>query len=413
MTERQHRAVVVVGGGPAGLATLVEARRAGLDACLIEQRSQLHGPRRLIAAAHSSGADMCTDTVAWGIWGRELAVSTRSGPTRMLLADQVILATGAYERPAIFPGWSLPGVMTAGGARRLLEQGVAPGERVLVAGYGQWLATATAAMRSAGANVVASLHAAARPGRMVVRAEGECVLERAIVAPVDAEWSPRADTEQVVDVDTLVLAFGWLPESQLARLAGCAYSGSEYVHPAAVRDTWMRSSVPGIFVVGDSGGIGGPDVALEQGCLAGLGAAIDAGRVSEADASRRARPIVRRLTRHSGVDPGPRAGLFALADATTLVCRCEDVTAQQIADVLFDGSLEPAPAIAETRAGMGSCQGRNCASQIAAVISQHAGQPIQRVPPITPRPPVMPLPLGALAARPPEWAPLADRRRAG
>jgi thioredoxin reductase len=408
VTERQHREVIVVGGGPAGLGALVEARRAGLDACLIEQRSRMHGPRRLIAAAHSSGADMCTDTVAWGIWGRELAVSTRSGPTRLVVADQVILATGGYERPAIFPGWSLPGVMTAGGARRLLEQGVAPGQRVLVAGYGHWLAAAGEDMRAAGVNVVARLDAAARPGRMVVRAEGKRVLERAIVARVDADWRRRRGTEQVIDIDTLVLAFGLLPENQLARLAGCVYSGSEYVQPAAVRDSWMRSSASGIFVAGDSGGIAGPRVGLEQGRLAGLGAAIDAGVLREASAEQRARPIRRRLARHSVADPGPRPGLYALADADTLVCRCEDVTVRQIADVLFDGSLEPAPAIAETRAGMGSCQGRNCASHIAAVISHHAGQPIQRVPSITPRPPVVPLPLGALAERPPEWAPLAD-----
>jgi thioredoxin reductase len=404
MSARERRGLVVIGGGLAGLTATVEAQRAGLDTCLVEQRATLRGPRSLLSNVRT---DACLETVAWGMWGREVAVCSALGPTRVLVADQVILATGAYERPVAFPGWTLPGVMSAGGALRLLEQGASPGQRVLVAGFGCWVTAAAERLRSGGVHVVDVVDAAARAGRLVVRAEGDGALERVVVARVDAEWCPRAGTSQVVETDALVLAFGYLPENQLARLAGCLHEDSGYVSPRTVRDAWMRTSVPGVFVAGDAGGVVGPEAAIEQGRLAGLGAALAAGLLSENEADARARAIRRRLESVTEL-PRPRAGLYGLADADTLICRCEDVTAREITERLFEGSLEPGPVIAESRAAMGSCQGRNCASQIAAVISHHTGQPIESIPPITPRPPVVPVPVGALAERPPEFEPVAD-----
>jgi hypothetical protein len=280
--------------------------------------------------------------------------------------------------------------MSAGGAARLVEHGVLPGARVLVAGYGAHVASAAAALRGGGVDVVDVVDASA--GRIVVRAEGDQTLARVVVAGCDAHWYPRTDAEQHMEVDALVLAFGYLPENQLARLAGCQHEDSEFVSPRTVRDAWMRTSVPGVMVAGDAGGIVGPAAASEQGRLAGLAAAIDAGLL-DVQVPGVAAPM----------DEHPRAGLYALADAQTVICRCEDVTVQQITQRIFEGSLEPGPVIAETRAGMGSCQGRNCASQIAAVIARHTGQPIERIPPITPRPPVVPVRLGTIAERPPEF----------
>jgi thioredoxin reductase len=411
VSVRERRALVVVGGGMAGLAATLEAQKAGLQTTLIEQREVLRGPSKLLAGVAPSGAETWTHAAVWGIWSRELAVCCANARTSVISADQIILATGAYERPVAFPGWTLPGVMTAGGAARLMEQGVLPGRRVLVAGYGGWVAAATSDLRRSGTNVVGVIDTAARSGRVVVRAEGAQSLERVVIARVDAEWRARPGTEQVVEIDALVLAFGLLPEDQLVRLAGCEQTGSTYVNPATSRDEWMRTSVPGVLVAGDAGGIVGPDVAIAQGRLAGLAAAVDAGCLSGGEASQRARPIRRRLAALVPADmipTAPRIGLNELADPDTVLCRCEDVTDRELAERLFDGSLEPGPVIAETRAGMGSCQGRNCATLIAAAISRHTGQPIERVPPITPRPPVVPVPLGALAEPPPDFAPLSD-----
>src|SRR5262245_16714140 len=139
MTRREDRALVVVGGGLAGLAAAAEASRAGLQTALQERRPFVRGPARLIAEATSAGTEVRVNTTVWGIWGHELAVWSPESGCSVIGAQQVILATGAFERPLAFPGWTLPGVMTAGAARRLLEQGVAPGDRVCVAGYGPWV----------------------------------------------------------------------------------------------------------------------------------------------------------------------------------------------------------------------------------------------------------------------------------
>jgi thioredoxin reductase len=390
VTARERRALVVVGGGPAGLAAASEAHRAGLQTLLIEQRSSVG----------ATDVETCVDSAVWGIWGRDLAVCGAGGRNLVVAFDQVVFATGSYERPVAFPGWTLPGVMTVDEALRSPEHGVEPGRRVVVAGDGQPLACAVDELRARGLNVDQIVDASAQPGRIVVRAEGAQRLERIVTAAVDADWFVHGD-QQVSDVDTLVLAFGHLPEDRLARLAGCEHSASAYVAPSTVHDEWMRTTVPGVLVAGDAGGIVGPAASIEQGRLAGLAAAVGAGRLSPSDAERQARLIRQRLEAETMQSERPRPGLFALAEPDTIICRCEGVTRAQITARLFDGVLEPGPVIAETRAGMGLCQGRKCTSLIAATISRHAGQPIDRIPAITPRPPVVPVPLGVVAERPP------------
>ena len=400
MTRRWHAPLAVVGGGLAGLSAAVEARRHGLETTLIEQRASLRGPRKLIADVNSSGAEVRLQTAAWGIWSHDIATWSPHTGSGIISADQIILATGAHERPVAFPGWTLPGVITATGARRLLEQGVSPGKRVLVAGYGAWLRSVASDLRAGGVYLVDVVDASARIARTVVRAEGQSSLERVVIA--------RAGVEQTIAVDALILAFGLLPENQLARLAGCVHTQSTYVSPITVRDEWMRTSVPGVLVAGDAGGICGPALSPAQGRLAGLTAAFDAGSIDRETFESRWRLIRRRLTAsNDGYADTPPAELHVLTP-DTVICRCEDVTVQDMTERIFAGSIEPAPMIAETRAAMGMCQGRNCASLVAAVISCHTGIAIDRVTPITPRPPVVPVPLGGIAERPPEFDPLPD-----
>jgi D-hydroxyproline dehydrogenase subunit alpha len=405
VTARHTRALVVVGGGVAGLAAAVEARRAGVPTCVVDSRPALRAPSELLAAFESSGAETWLETTAWGIWGHDLALCGPRNQSTVLAFDQLIVATGAFERPVAFPGWTLPGVMTLGEAERLLDQGAVLGQRVLLAGYGRPVAAASVELRERAVKLVGALSASATTGQVPVRAEGNGRLERIVVADVDADWYPRAGTEKVVDVDALVLAFGSLPEDRLARLVGCEHSGSAYLNPTTVRDDWMRTSVPGVLVAGDAGGVLGPDIAIDQGRLAGLTAAIDAGCLSLSEGELRGQPIRERLAvAEAAADRAPRAGLYMLADPTTVICRCESVTEQALAEQLFAGTLDPGSVIAETRAGMGECQARGCASLIAATVARHAGVPLARMPPITPRPPVFPVPLGALAERPPQFA---------
>ena len=295
MTARRNRGLVIVGGGPAGVAAAVEARRAGLQTCLVEQRSALHAPRRLLAEFEASGTEALLETAAWGIWGHDLALCESGARSSLLGFDHLIIATGSFER---------------------------------------------------------------------------------------------------------AVPFGWQPEDRLARLAGCDFTGSAYIDPWTTRDAWMRTCVSGVLVAGDAGGIVGEPAALDQGRLAGLAAAVDAGSVHADQAQRRARPIQRRLSQVPRRERPPD-GLLAVADSDTVICPCEGVTAGQLTERLFPGTVEPAGVIAETRATMGVCQGRQCATLVAVTIARHAGVALDDIPPITPRPPVVPIPLGAIAERPP------------
>ncbi len=221
MTARHASRLVIVGGGLAGLGAAVEAGRAGLETCVVEQRTLLRGPRRVLAAFAASGAEAWLETAVWGIWGHDLALVGPRAKSSVVAFERLIIATGAFERPAAFPGWTLPGVMTLSGALHLLDQGFRPGQRLLVAGYGSVAATAVLELERRGMGPVAVLDATARSGRLPVRAEGTDRLQRVVTSRIDAEWRTRAGTEQSFDVDTLVLAFGSQPEDRAPLRQAC------------------------------------------------------------------------------------------------------------------------------------------------------------------------------------------------
>jgi NADPH-dependent 2,4-dienoyl-CoA reductase/sulfur reductase-like enzyme len=454
--------VAVVGGGPAGMAAAVAARRAGASVALIDEyaapggqiwrrkfselediapRSLPRTGRRLCAELAGSGTAILA---GWSVWAATSAGAAAAAPLTLLLAGPdgasrrvraraVVLATGAYDRPLAFPGWTLPGVMTAGGAQALAKgQGVLPGRRVLLAGAGPFLLPVARQLRRGGAEVVAVVEAtrrrewlaaaprmAAHPGRLgayagyrarmastrfvwghvLVRAEGAGRVEHATIAAAAPDWSPRPGSERRFDVDAVCTAYGFLPSVELARSLGCALRGDAVEH-----DQSLRTTVPGVFVAGEAAGIGGSDLAIIEGGLAGLHAAKSARaapRAGEAPGAAAAGKIAgspreiarlrRRRARAGGFAAvledlfGGRPGLAALADADTVLCRCEDVTAGAIDAA---GADSPAALKIVTRCGQGPCQGRVC----ERLIADRLGTPAR----FSARPPVTPIPLGVL-----------------
>lgn len=468
VTASEPRELVIVGGGPAGMAAALEAESLGVSACILDERPTLGGQiykrlatgvtvrslrqlgreynegGRMISAVEKSGADIRTSTVVWGIWDRQVAYVRESRNSGVIDAQCVILATGAFDRPVAFPGWTLPGVMMAGGAKSLAQtQGVLPGRRILVAGSGPLILALSAELQKLGAHLVLVVEAASRPGvasalrlaarargnevlladairywtrlfrhqipfmysSMVVRAEGDGQVQQAIVARVDKDWHVVPGTETKLKVDTICLGYGFQASSELSRLCGCRQRFDEdqggYI---PVRDEWMRTTVPGVLAAGDGSGIGGSRIAIEEGRLAGIAAAIELGRITRAQAADRARPIRRRLRlmqrfREILEDMyrvGP--GSYDLATADTIVCRCEDVTAGELERIIAaDDVADPNVVKSLTRAGMGLCQGRMCARQVGALIARHTGVAIAQVRPAVIRPPVEPVLIGAIA----------------
>jgi hydrogen cyanide synthase HcnB len=458
--------LVVVGGGPAGIAAATEAARAGLRCLLVDEAPALGGqiyrqlpapfrardPRRL-GRDHRKGERLRAGLAEYAervevrhgtsvidiVDGRTVVCASAQRGTEWVPAERLVLATGAYDRPVPFPGWTLPGVLTAGGAQTLLKtMRVRPGERAVVCGTGPLLMVVAGQLHRAGVRVEAVLEAGGsaftpgtamrawrQPGLLrdglryrlellragiplkhhhaVFAAYGDGGVDSVGYGPVDPEtWRPLRERERRVDVDLLVVGYGFVPNVELAELAGCA---TEYVHRLGgwvpVRDATMQTSVAGVFAAGDGAGVAGSIVAVEEGRIAGITVAEQAGLLDAGEADRRRRPA--RL-RRSALEPVREAldavsyvrpGLYDLATDATLMCRCEEVTRGEVRDAVAQGARDLQAVKLLTRLGMGACQGRNCAPSTAALL---CGSPADAGR-INPRPPVKPVTLATLAGQ--------------
>lgn len=356
-------------------------------------------------------------------------------------ADQLIVASGAYERSVPFPGWTLPGVMTAGGAQRLIKTlQVRPGRRALITGTGPLLLVVANQLRAVGTEVVAVPEAGRHPrwpqflvkargewgllkdafeywrglrragiplrfNHTVFEAHGASAVEAVTYGPVDpATWSPIRSQAEQVEVDLLVVGFGLVPNVELTTLGGCDHRYAlELGGWVPERDACMETSIPGLFAVGDGAGIRGAAVASLEARVAGITAAEHAGLLPRAEADRRRAPFLARLEsllRVRAVLDGMsriRPGLSELATPGTIVCRCEEVALGEVQMALAAGARDLQAVKLLTRLGMGPCQGRNCAPAMRSYLSDATGRTAAEVGRINPRPPVKPVRLGALA----------------
>lgn len=461
------RPLVIVGGGPAGIAAAIEAARAGVSCTLIDEAPRPGGqiyrqpPRefdvrdpRVLGKDFARGqhlraafgkvegrVEVLSETKVLGVWGgRELLYASEGGADRVV-ADRLILATGAYDRPVPFPGWTLPGVMTAGGAQVLVKTlCVRPGQRALVAGTGPLLLVVANQLHKVGVKIVAVLEAGRvswspraipkvwgewgllkdawdywrglrRAGipllfnHTIFEAHGQDEVTGASFGPVDPEdWRPFRDKVRKTDVDLVVVGFGFVPNTELTELAGCRH---RYVHEVGgwvpERNALLETTVPGVFAAGDGTGIAGALVAVEEGRTAGITAAEQLGALTAEEAARRRAGPLRRLRSLARVRQvldkvsHIRPGLCELATPQTLVCRCEEVALSDVQAALQQGAKDLQAVRLLTRLGMGPCQGRNCAPSMGMFLCQATGCTAEAVGRINPRPPVKPVTLGALA----------------
>jgi len=213
-------------------------------------------------------------------------------------------------------------------------------------------------------------------------------------AAVDSDWRVVPGSEERVGADTLCVGYGFFPSVELLRVAGCELTYDENLGgPVAVVDEWQRTTVPGISAAGDGTGVAGSYVAEDEGRLAAVGLIED---------ERRAAPIRHRLERKRrflrALAPLHRVGpgIYELAEADTVVCRCEELTLREL-DEAIAASDDVNVVKSFTRATMGLCQGRNCQRQLAALVAARHGLALADLPVATPRTPVRPVPLGAVA----------------
>jgi NADPH-dependent 2,4-dienoyl-CoA reductase/sulfur reductase-like enzyme len=452
--------LVVVGAGPAGMATAITLAERGLSVTVVDQNPHPGGqiyrfpavtPKtpqtpergamlRQHLAEHSERITVLPEHNLVDIHpGLRLSLCGPDG-FRIVEADHLVLAPGAYEYVPPFPGWTLPGVITPGAAQQLVKsQGVAPGRRVLLAGTGPFLLVVALALHEVGVQVagiidtlrrrdafwqlpslladgkllkqgfdyVAGVRKAGIPlmtGHIVTRAEGHGRLEQVVVAPCDGDWVPDHNRSRPVVVDTLCVGYGFVPRVDLAQLAGCELAPTNL--PGGwipVTDPWGQTSVPGVWTAGDGAGVAGAIVAELAGQLVGLGVASSCGAIESSEAERSAEPIRERLHQlgrfRRGLDElgWPRPGLSQLADESTVVCRCEEIRRDEIDAAISAGSTTLRSLKVATRLGMGPCQGRMCQPACSRRLIDLGCNTLEEIGPPAFRPPLVPLTLGQLA----------------
>jgi NADPH-dependent 2,4-dienoyl-CoA reductase/sulfur reductase-like enzyme len=446
--------LVVIGGGPAGLAAASLAATAGVQTVLFDENPGVGGQiyrgitatpvsdrailgddywagSALAAEAKASGATIVTGATVWSLDPNRLVGVSIAGQARMIEARRVIIATGSLERPFPIPGWTLPGVMTAGAAQTALKaQGLVPAGRTIMAGCGPLLWLLAAQLLRAGAKIEAMLDTTPRANwlRALMHApdfalspywsKGLALLRevktKVPVIRIDRLEAHGKDKlaeivfgtsagERRMKADLLLLHQGVVPNVNLAMAAGVAHRWNDRqlcFEPVVDQD--FGTAIPGIAVAGDGAGIAGGTAAAERGRIAALAAV----RALKPDA---AVPNVQAIRQKLAREERGRAFLDTLYQPApafrrpvgdTIVCRCEEVTAKQVRDTADLGCEGPNQMKAFLRCGMGPCQGRLCGLTVTELIAEQRHSTPAEIGYYRLRPPVKPITLGELASLP-------------
>ncbi|MFL9874359.1 FAD/NAD(P)-dependent oxidoreductase [Paraburkholderia megapolitana] len=455
--------VAVIGAGPAGLAAATQAAQAGLSVILLDEQDAVGGQiyraiersdaqrREILGADYSAGAALADafarcgarhlpNASVWQVTRERTVHYLRDGKVGSVEAKRVVLATGAFERPFPIPGWTLPGVMSAGAAQILLKSaGEVPAEPPVLVGCGpllyllgwqyvragvpiralvdttrhadRWRAKRhmLSALRawpflSKGLQLIRTLRDAGVPmyeaadDLRVEGTSGDDGTERARALRFSVRGVP-----QRIEANLILLHQGVVPNTQftLSLRAAHRWDAAQLCFRPET-DAWGELDIPGIFVAGDGGGIGGAQAAKIQGEVIALAIAAQLGAIDTATRDRDAAPRLRELAAVMRIRPfldslyRPRDENRVPAD-DVVVCRCEEVTAGQLRQFVALGCAGPNQAKSFGRCGMGPCQGRLCGLTVTEVIAAARGAPPDEVGYYRIRPPIKPLTLGELA----------------
>jgi D-hydroxyproline dehydrogenase subunit alpha len=422
-TSEKKVDVLVIGAGPAGMASAATAAECGLLTAIVDDNLSLGG-QIWRGETQNSGS---TDAAKWASRVRSAGVTILAGARifhqvepGILLAEsgaeifeieysKLVLATGARERFLPFPGWTLPNVMGAGGLQAMVKSGLPiRGKRVVVAGSGPLLLAVASYLKKHGAEIPIVCEQASwadlarfaatlfgQSGKLTqafqlrrdlarvpfvtnswpVSAHGNNVLESVRIA--------RHGRVETIPCDYLACGFHLVPNIELAQLIGCQIQNG-YVRV----DDLQKTSVPSVFCAGEPTGIGGLELALVEGQIAGFAAASRPDDAKPLFASReKLRHFVRGLDRAFKL----RYELRRLPLPQTIVCRCEDVTHGRLSQYTSWRAAK-----LQTRCGMGPCQGRVCGP---------VTQFLFKWSPDSVRPPVFPARVESLAAMTPRLGP--------
>lgn len=334
--------ICIIGAGPAGLAAAIEAAQTGAKVTLIDENHKAGGQlfkqihkffgskahqagirgfdigENLVKEARELGVDIRLRTVAYGIFedgiiGINSIDEKKNG---LIKAKKTIIATGAIENALPFEGWTKPGVMGAGAAQTLMNlYRLQPGSKVVMVGTGNVGLIVSYQLMQAGVKVLAVVEAAPKISGYLVharkllragvpiytsstvkKAEGDKSVENVTIVNLDENFNPIEESAQVLDADTVCVAVGLTPLTELARLADCEFTFNKPLGGFIPKhDINMKTSKEDVYVAGDVSGIEEASSAMEEGRIAGIAAAEALGLISAEEAAEKKKEYVDRL----------------------------------------------------------------------------------------------------------------------
>lgn len=354
--------LIVVGAGPSGLSASIEAARRGMKVVVFDENEkpggqlfkQIHkffGSKEhkakvrgfkigedLLKEAADAGVEVELNATVIGLYqDKEITVKMGDG-IRHFKGDSILVATGAAENMVTFDGWTLPGVIGAGAAQTMMNlHGVKPGQKILMLGSGNVGLVVSFQLMQCGCEVVALVDAAPRVGgygvhaakvartgvpfylsHTIVKAEGEDHVSGVTIAEVDDKFQFIPGTEKHFDVDTICLAVGLSPMSQLLKMGGCEMEDNpKRGGQVPICNEYGETSIPGVFVAGDVSGIEEASSAMIEGRIAGIEAAFYGGYIDEKERDDE-------VSKQQAALEGLRQGMFAPKNRGKLLEKTEE-----------------------------------------------------------------------------------------
>lgn len=453
MTETKTD-ILIIGAGPAGMSAAITLAKKGVKVIILDEQSlpggQIyrniqqndHVKENILGHDYAYGKTLTdgmnhkniTHIGSASVWSIESGIRvfyTKNGCGWSVLCKRLIIATGAIERPTLLPGWTLCGVMNAGAGQILLKQSGVIANRAVIVGSGPLIYLIASQMIRAEApplalietqNIKDSLNAmryiigALRSwkylakGLSMLREIRKAKITRYKSATnVTIEGKTKAEAVSFrsngksyrVECDTVYIHNGVIPNTQTARSINVEHRWSETQKCfIPVLDSWGKSNVEGVFIAGDNAGIGGAKVAEIAGQISALKIAQELGFISEAERDELASPLRSSLNREMAIRPfldSAYPPLSVSPDDSTIICRCEEVTAGNIKEYARMGCLRSNQAKTFARVGMGECQGRYCGLAVNAILAEENKISHDQVGYFRIRPPIIPVTLGEIA----------------
>lgn len=449
--------LVIIGAGPAGMAAATQAADLRLNVTVLDEQPRAGGQvyrdvdrassvrGEILGADYTDGTRLTkglkherinhvTGAVVWAIEDGFRLSYTRDGRGTQISADRILLATGALERPMPIPGWTLPGVMTAGAGQILLKQSGVVARNAVLVGSGPLLYLIASQMVRAGAPPAAMVETQTwgdmvRSARhfggalrgwpyivkglkmlaeikhaKVPRFTGATAITIKGTSKADAVRFTHKGRTQRIACETVFLHHGVVPNTQAARSLGISHRWHAAQNSFVPKlDDWGQSNVAGVFIAGDGAGIGGAKAAEYAGRLAALKMAQETGHLSISERDSKSVSLRGELAREMAARPFLDAAYPPYTAAlnpvdSTVICRCEEITAGDIRGYAELGCIGPNQTKAFGRAGMGPCQGRYCGLTVTALLAHANDKSPDATGYYRIRPPLKPVTLGELAA---------------